>query len=136
MIAAAMFVFMLSLAGVPPLSGFLSKLLMINGIVNVSAGTGSASAATVLSWAQGVDPIFWLAVAIVLNSALSLFYYLRIGLVMFFESPDTEKPLKRASSLRLAIIACAALTLLFGIGPLSNSLLDMVGSAVDSFMGS
>jgi len=55
---------------------------------------------------------------------------------MFFESPDTEKPLKRASSLRLAIIACAALTLLFGIGPMSNSLLDMVGSAVDSFMGS
>ena len=80
--------------------------------------------------------MFWLAVAIVLNSALSLFYYLRIGLVMFFESPDMEKPLKRASSLRLAIIACAALTLLFGIGPLSSSLLDMVGSAVDSFMGS
>jgi NADH-quinone oxidoreductase subunit N len=135
-IAASMFVFMLSLAGVPPLSGFLSKLLMINGIVNVSAGTGSASAATALSWAQGVDPVFWLAVAIVLNSALSLFYYLRIGLVMFFESPDTENPLVRSSSLRMAIIACAALTLLFGIGPLSDSLLDMVGSAVDSFMRS
>ena len=135
-IAASMFVFMLSLAGVPPLSGFLSKLLMINGIVNVSAGTGSASAATALSWAQGVDPVFWLAIAIVLNSALSLFYYLRIGLVMFFESPDTENPLVHSLSLRMAIIACAALTLLFGIGPLSDSLLDMVGSAVDSFMRS
>ena len=135
-IAASMFVFMLSLAGVPPLSGFLSKLLMINGIVNVSAGTGSASAATAISWAQGVDPVFWLAIAIVLNSALSLFYYLRIGLVMFFESPDTENPLVHSLSLRMAIIACAALTLLFGIGPLSDSLLDMVGSAVDSFMRS
>jgi len=135
-IAASMFVFMLSLAGVPPLSGFLSKLLMINGIVNVSAGTGSASAATALSWAQGVDPVFWLAVAIVLNSALSLFYYLRIGLVMFFESPNTENPLIHSPSLRMAIIACAALTLLFGIGPLSDSLLDMVGSAVDSFIRS
>ena len=135
-IATSMFVFMLSLAGVPPLSGFLSKLLMINGIVNVSAGTGSASAATALSWAQGVDPVFWLAIAIVLNSALSLFYYLRIGLVMFFESPDTENPLVHSPSLRMAIIACAALTLLFGIGPLSDSLLDMVGSAVDSFMRS
>ena len=135
-IAASMFVFMLSLAGVPPLSGFLSKLLMINGIVNVSAGSGSAAASTALSWAQGVDPVFWLAVAIVLNSALSLFYYLRIVLVMFFESPATENPLKRVPSLRMAIIACALLTLLFGIGPLSNSLLDMVGSAVDSFMGS
>ncbi len=135
-IATSMFVFMLSLAGVPPLSGFLSKLLMINGIVNVSAGTGSASAATALSWAQGVDPVFWLAIAIVLNSALSLFYYLRIGLVMFFESPDTENPLVHSPSLKMAIIACAVLTLLFGIGPLSDSLLDMVGSAVDSFMRS
>ena len=42
LLAASMFVFMLSLAGVPPFSGFLSKLLMLNGIVTVSAGTGDA----------------------------------------------------------------------------------------------
>ena len=94
-VAASMFVFMLSLAGVPPFSGFLSKLLMINGIVNVSAGTGSLSSTSVMSWTQGVDPIFWLAVAIVLNSALSLVYYLRIGLVMFSEAPESERKLKQ-----------------------------------------
>ena len=134
-VAASMFIFMLSLAGVPPLSGFLSKLLMINGIVNVSAGTGALSSTSIASWAQGVDPIFWLAVAIVLNSALSLFYYLRIGLVMFFEAPEIERKLKRAGSLRMAIVGCALLTLLFGFGPMSESLLDLVSVAVDSFTG-
>jgi len=134
-VAASMFIFMLSLAGVPPLSGFLSKLLMINGIVNVSAGTGALSSTSIASWAQGVDPIFWLAVAIVLNSALSLFYYLRIGLVMFFEAHESERRLKRAGSLRMAIVGCALLTLLFGFGPMSESLLDLVSVAVDSFTG-
>ncbi|MFL2493584.1 MAG: NADH-quinone oxidoreductase subunit N [Candidatus Thalassarchaeum sp.] len=134
-ISVAMFVFMLSLAGVPPLSGFLSKLLMINGIVSVSAGTGDVASTTIVDWAGGVDPLFWLAVAIVANSALSLFYYLRIGLVMFFESPENDSGLRKAPSLRLAIFGCAFLTLLFGIGPMSEWLLDVVTSAVDSMMG-
>ena len=134
-IGVAMFVFMLSLAGVPPLSGFLSKLLMINGIVSVSAGTGAATSTTIVDWVGGVDPLFWLAVAIVLNSALSLFYYLRIGLVMFFESPVSESGLRKAPLLRLTIFGCAFLTLMFGIGPMSEWLLDMVSSAVDTMMG-
>ena len=134
LIAGSMFLFVLSLAGVPPLSGFLSKLLMINGIVSTSASTGSLSSVDIVSWAESVDPLFWLAVAIVLNSALSLFYYLRIGLVMFFEEPSTEKSLSVAPSLRMAIFACALLTVLCGIGPLSEWLLDTVSSAIDSLM--
>ena len=134
LIAGSMFLFVLSLAGVPPLSGFLSKLLMINGIVSTSASTGSSSSVDIVSWAESVDPLFWLASAIVLNSALSLFYYLRIGLVMFFEEPSTEKSLKAAPSLRMAIFACALLTVLCGIGPVSEWLLDTVSSAIDSLM--
>jgi len=134
LIAGSMFLFVLSLAGVPPLSGFLSKLLMINGIVSTSASTGSSSSVDIVSWAESVDPLFWLAAAIVLNSALSLFYYLRIGLVMFFEEPSTEKSLKAAPSLRMAIFACALLTVLCGIGPVSEWLLDTVSSAIDSLM--
>lgn len=134
LIAGSMFLFVLSLAGVPPLSGFLSKLLMINGIVSTSASTGSSSSVDIVSWAESVDPLFWLAAAIVLNSALSLFYYLRIGLVMFFEEPSTEKSLRAAPSLRMAIFACALLTVLCGIGPVSEWLLDTVSSAIDSLV--
>ena len=116
---------------------------MINVIVSVSGGYGDVASYTIVDLAGGVDPLFWLAVAIVLNSALSLFYYLRIGLVMFFESPKSDSPLNEAKSHddwytpspRLAIVVCAILTLLFGIGPMSEWLLDVVTSAVDTMIG-
>jgi len=130
LIAGSMFIFMLALAGVPPLSGFLSKLLMINGIVNISAGTGSTSADAIVPWAESVDPVFWLAMAIVLNSALSLFYYLRIGLVMFFEAPENEKPLRKSLHLRNTILVLTILTVFFGLGPGAEYLLDLVEGAV------
>ena len=133
-IAISMFIFMLSLAGIPPLSGFLSKLLMINGIVNVSAGTGSLSSATILTWITSVNIIFWLALSIVINSAISLFYYLRIGLIMFFEEPVVEEPLDKSIYLRITIIICAILTFLLGIGPLSEYLLNLVNEAAQSLL--
>lgn len=129
-LAGSMFIFMMALAGVPPLSGFLSKLLMINGIVNISAGTGSTSADAIMPWAETVDPVFWLAIAIVLNSALSLFYYLRLCLVMFFEEPEDAKPLRRAAHLRRTILVLAVLTVFFGIGSGAEVLLDLVKTAV------
>ena len=134
LVAGSMFLFMLSLAGVPPLSGFLSKFLMINGIVNISAGTGASDATSILDWLISVEPVFWLAFAIVINSALSMFYYLRIGLVMFFEEPEDSRAMKDAFSLRLAIVACAILTVIVGIGPLSDSLIEMVADAINSFV--
>jgi len=132
LLAASMFVFMLSLAGVPPFSGFLSKLLMINGIVTVSAGTGGAS--TVLSWALSVDPVFWLAVAVVLNSALSVFYYLRMGMVMFFEPNEGAENPSCNPAIRGLIVAMAVLSLAFGIGPPSEWLLDLAQEAAAALL--
>ena len=133
-IAVSMFIFMLSLAGIPPLSGFLSKLLMINGIVNISAGTGNISSTTILNWATSVNIIFWLAISIVINSAISLFYYLRIGLIMFFDEPVSSKPLEKSVYLRITIIICVIFTILLGIGPLSEMLLEIVNEAAQSLV--
>ena len=132
LLAASMFVFMLSLAGVPPFSGFLSKLLMINGIVTVSAGTGGAS--TILSWATSVNPVFWLAVAVVLNSALSMFYYLRIGMVMFFEPNEGEDSPPCSPAVRALIFTMALLSLAFGIGPPSEWLLGLAEDAAAALL--
>ena len=132
LLAASMFVFMLSLAGVPPFSGFLSKLLMINGIVSVSAGTGGAS--TVLSWATSVEPVFWLAVAVVLNSALSMFYYLRIGMVMFFEPDEGDSGSPVSPMVRGVVVTMAILSLAFGIGPSSELLIGLAEDAAVALM--
>ena len=132
LLAASMFVFMLSLAGVPPFSGFLSKLLMLNGIVTVSAGTGGAE--SLLSWATSVDPAFWLAVAIVLNSALSIFYYLRMGMVMFFEPNEGGEGSPCNPVIRTLIVSLAVLSLAFGIGPPSEWLLGLAEDAAAALL--
>jgi len=132
LLAASMFVFMLSLAGVPPFSGFLSKLLMLNGIVTVSAGTGGAE--SLLSWATSVDPAFWLAVAIVLNSALSIFYYLRMGMVMFFEPNEGGEGPPCNPVIRTLIVSLAVLSLAFGIGPPSEWLLGLAEDAAAALL--
>ena len=132
LLAASMFVFMLSLAGVPPVSGVLSKLLMLNGIVTVSAGTGGAE--SLLSWATSVDPTFWLAVAIVLNSALSIFYYLRMGMVMFFEPNEAGEGSPCNTAIRTLIVSLAVLSLAFGIGPPSEWLLGLAEDAAAALL--
>ena len=132
LMAASMFVFMLSLAGVPPFSGFLSKLLMLNGIVTVSAGTGGAG--SILSWATSVEPVFWLAVAIVLNSALSIFYYLRMGMVMFFEPNEGGEDSPCNPVIRTLIVSLAVLSLAFGIGPPSEWLLGLAEDAAAALL--
>ena len=76
-----------------------------------------------------------MAAAIVANSALSLFYYLRIALVMFFEVPDDATPIEGAIPLTATIAICAVLTILLGIGSLSEAALGAVSSAADAFLG-
>ena len=61
---------LLSLAGVPLTIGFVSKFVLFSAAVE----------------AQGY--FVWLAVAGLLNSALSVFYYARVLRVMFFDSSD------------------------------------------------
>jgi len=61
---------LLALAGVPPLSGFWSKLMVFGSAID---------AGTVVWWGP------WIAGAGVLNSALSLAYFGRIIRKMYFE---------------------------------------------------
>ena len=84
---------LLALAGVPPLSGFWSKLMLFGAAID---------AGTVVWWGP------WLAVAGVLNSALSLAYYGWIIRKMYFEG-EREKRIKEPKS----IIAIMAFSIIF-----------------------
>lgn len=135
LLATALFIFMLALAGVPPLAGFLSKLLLVSGIVDATVHNtmtfedGFVAALKSLHW------VFWLAILVFLNSALSLFYYLRVGWVMFFHEPPTRTRLVYAPFLRITIMLALIGTLAFGIGPLADHLLALVGNASTAFFG-
>ena len=116
---------MISLAGVPPMAGFLSKLMVIMGIVNVGVGSGVNSFGD-LHW------VWWLALLMVLNSAISVFYYLRVAVVMFFESPEIgrEGPLPSGWQVRTSIFICVAATILLGV--FGDSVLEMCRDAAES----
>ncbi|MFQ5533328.1 MAG: NADH-quinone oxidoreductase subunit NuoN [Sphingomonadales bacterium] len=95
--AAALAIFMFSLAGIPPLAGFYGKLYVFMAAVHVQ--------------------LYALAIIGLLASVVSAFYYLRIIKIMYFDepAPDFEKPLPRAMGLILS--ATALFTLLFFVYP-------------------
>ncbi len=87
---------LLALAGVPPLSGFWSKLMLFGAALD---------AGSTYSW------IYWLAIAGVLNSALSLAYYGWIIRKMYFEGERTIR-IKESKS----IIAVMIFSIVFIVG--------------------
>ena len=92
---------LLALAGVPPLSGFWSKLILFGA---------SIDAGTVVWWGP------WLAVAGVLNSALSLAYYGWIIRKMYFEG-EREKRIKEPRSIIAVMIFSIIFMVTIGVYP-------------------
>ncbi len=105
---------LLALAGVPPLSGFWSKLILFGAAID---------AGPVAPWAP------WLAIAAVLNSALSLAYYGWIIRKMYFEG-ENEKRVKEPRS----IIAVMIFSIIFivGIGVYPDPIIQFTEMAVPS----
>ena len=135
MLAVTMFIFMLSLAGVPPLSGFVSKLLVIMGIVKVAAVDVGTSGADIGLLGLDLHWVWGLALLMVLNSAVSVYYYLRIGVVMFFDAPAAgrDHPAPRAIFATLAIALCLIGTVLFGIW--GDPLIEVCRHAAAALLG-
>ena len=70
LVAWAMVIFLVSLAGIPPFAGFFGKWLLFTAVLE-----------------QGY---YWLALVGLLNSVVSLYYYARIVKAMFLEDYDEE----------------------------------------------
>ena len=87
---------LLALAGVPPLNGFWSKLMLFGSALD---------AGSIIWWAP------WLAIAGVLTSALSLAYYGWIIRKMYFEG-ETEKRISEPKS----VIAIMIFSIIFIVG--------------------
>ena len=103
---------LLALAGVPPLNGFWSKLVLFGAALD---------AGVVASWAP------WLAVAGVLNSALSLAYYGWLIRKMYFEG-EQEKRVKEPKSIIAVMIFSIIFIVTIGVYP--EPILQFTESAV------
>ncbi|MDQ1078667.1 NADH-quinone oxidoreductase subunit NuoN [Pseudoroseomonas cervicalis] len=109
--ALAMALFMLSMAGIPPLAGFFGKLYVF------------------LAAVQGG---FWtLAVIGVLTSAVSAYYYLRVIKVMYFDAGEALDP--RPASLSVVLAGTGLFTTFFFLFP--APFLAAAQAAVAALMG-
>ncbi|MCI0486016.1 MAG: NADH-quinone oxidoreductase subunit N [Blastocatellia bacterium] len=109
-LAAALSLFLLSLAGIPLTAGFMAKLLVFKS-----------------AWAAGFHV---LVVIGVINSAISWYYYLRVIVAMFFREPATgfQRPVL-ARSLVAGLVLAILGTLYLGILP--GRVLDALEKASD-----
>jgi len=96
--AAVMLLFLLSLTGIPPTAGFVGKFYLFAAAVEAG--------------------YIWLVLIAVVNSAISLFYYMRVVVAMYMRDlPPQGLALNTSSTLRVALLLAAAGTLLLGIFP-------------------
>ncbi len=97
-VAFALTVDLLAMAGIPPLAGFWSKYLLFMGVVD----TGYA----------------WLALAAVINSAISLYYYARVIKIMYFDvGKAAELKMTGPRIYYIAIVITFLIIMLAGIYP-------------------
>ncbi|MBI5877644.1 MAG: NADH-quinone oxidoreductase subunit N [Chloroflexi bacterium] len=97
-LAAAMLLFLLSLAGIPPTAGLMGKWLVFSSAVG-----------------QG---LLWLAVIGVLNSVISIGYYLRVVMLMYTKPADETVQIGSPSgALQVAIVVAAVGVLVLGVLP-------------------
>jgi len=96
LLSLAMLTFLFSLTGIPPTAGFIGKFYLFGAVIQAK--------------------LYGLAIVGVLNSVVSLYYYIRIIKLMFFDEPADSKelhlPLLQHSGL---VAGLAALTLYLGL---------------------
>src|SRR5918999_1137918 len=111
--AIAFSISLLALAGVPPLNGFWSKLVLFGAGIN---------SGPIVEWGP------WLAIAGVLNSALSLGYYAWIMRKMYMEDAPDMRRVKEPRAIVAVLIFAMVFMVAFGIW--HAPLLDFASSAV------
>lgn len=96
-LAALMSIFMFSLAGIPPFAGFFGKYYVFLAAVKAD--------------------LTWLAIVGVLTSLVSVYYYLRLVVVMYFREGEADVDKKVPIPAVLAVSLAAALVIVLGIYP-------------------
>jgi NADH-quinone oxidoreductase subunit N len=98
MLALALMLFLLSLAGIPPTGGFLGKYVIFRAAVQSEQ--------------------YLLAVVGVLNAAIAAYYYIRVIMTMYMREPETdEEPLPVSAGMAAVMIVAIVGVFYLGIAP-------------------
>lgn len=113
LIALSMSIFLLSLAGIPPLAGFMGKFYVLSAAVKAQ--------------------YYWLAVIGVLNSVVAVYYYLRVIMAMYFK--ETSGAVDRPDfSPAYTLVIVISLWALFHMGVFPREFLSIAQKSVGILM--
>jgi NADH-quinone oxidoreductase subunit N len=98
--ALAMTICLLSLGGIPPTGGFFGKFYVFKAAMEVYDGQ-----------------LLWLVVIGIVNSAISIYYYLRIVTAMYFREANQPFTPTRSPGLLFVIVACPIVIFEMGLMP-------------------
>ncbi len=96
-LALVMAVCMFSMAGIPPTAGFMGKFYLFSAAVK--------------------EGFIWLAIFAVINSAISVYYYLRVVVYMYFKEPSGEVFLGMSPTGSFALALASLGVLFMGVFP-------------------
>jgi NADH-quinone oxidoreductase subunit N len=97
--AFAFTMLLFSLIGIPPLAGFISKFVLVMSAINAGG------------WK------IWLAVALILNSALSVWFYVRVIKYMYVVPSENTTRVKEPIALVAALVISVVATFAIGLYP-------------------
>jgi len=104
---------LVSLAGIPATAGFIGKFFLFSAAME--------------------RELYTLVIIAILNSLVSVYYYLRVVVVMFMQEPGEPEAVKVPAAAGIVIVACGVLTIVFGLFP--SPLLQASSDAILSFLG-
>jgi len=115
LISFCMLIFLLSLAGIPPLAGFFGKVYLFVAAVSASKNLG----------------LLWLVIFAIAMSAVSLYYYLQVLKQIYItEAPAEAAPVKAMPSTHVTVALLAFSVVLLGCAP--QLFLGVIAGAVKS----
>ena len=114
LLACAMTVFLLSMAGIPPTGGFLGKYLIFQAAVQSK------------QW--------MLAIVGSLNAVVAAYYYLSVILTMWFKEPDAEVPAPSAFPPALAFVLTVAVAAVVYLGIAPGGILGLLQDVAASLI--
>lgn len=104
LLAALLAVVMFALSGIPPFAGFFGKYYIFIAAIKAN--------------------LTWLAILGVISSAISVYFYLRIVVLMYFKSSDTEIVIEDSRNSMIAIIFSVLVIILLGVFP--GTFIDLI----------